>query len=107
MRPSIQYPITDPHPSEPIPNQSEVIFFLMRSPFGTWSFSGVWCLVLGVFIVGLNLVRADPPVSISETSVSFTLFNGLLTTHIEKRTGILTSLKYNDLELLAQHQSGP
>jgi rhamnogalacturonan endolyase len=45
-------------------------------------------------------------VTVSETTDSFTLSNGLVSAVIEKRTGTLISLKYNDLELMAQHQGG-
>jgi rhamnogalacturonan endolyase len=80
----------------------------MRSPFGSWIFSGAWILVLGAFLLGARSVYAapSPPVTLSETSDSFTLSNGLLSARIEKRSGTLVSLKYNDLEFLAQHQGG-
>jgi rhamnogalacturonan endolyase len=78
----------------------------MRSLFGHWSFFGIWILGFGVFLFGLNLAHADHPVSLSESADSFTLSNGLLSARIEKRSGTLVSLKYNDLEFLAQHQGG-
>jgi rhamnogalacturonan endolyase len=80
----------------------------MRSHFGIWSFCGAWCLVLGVFLPGPHSARAasSPPVTISESGDSFTLANGLLSARIEKRAGTLVSVKYNELELMAQHQGG-
>jgi rhamnogalacturonan endolyase len=64
--------------------------------------------MLGVFLLGDRFAQSapSPPVTVSESSDSFTLSNGLISARIEKRSGTLTSLKYNDLELLAQRQSG-
>src|SRR5437660_6549854 len=73
----------------------------MRSRFGIWSFFAA-CL-----LITYNARPApSPPVAISETSDSFTLSNGLVSAIIEKRSGTLISLKYNDLELMAQHLGG-
>jgi rhamnogalacturonan endolyase len=80
----------------------------MRSPFGSCCFSGTWILVLGVFLLGAHAAHTapSPPVAVSESADTFTLSNGLLSARIEKRTGTLVSLTYNDLEFLAQRQSG-
>jgi rhamnogalacturonan endolyase len=58
--------------------------------------------------VSIHSAQAAPsgPVTVIESSESFTLANGLLSARIEKRSGTLTSLKYADLELLAQRQGG-
>jgi rhamnogalacturonan endolyase len=65
-------------------------------------------LVLGVFLLSAHSAQSvsSSLVTASETADSFTLSNGLVCAIIEKRTGTLISLKYNDLELLAQHQGG-
>src|SRR5215831_6385881 len=80
----------------------------MRSLFGSWCFSGAWSLVFGAFFLGTHSSQAAPfsPVSLFESADSFTLSNGLVSARIEKRSGILVSLKFNDLDLLAQHQGG-
>src|SRR5215475_5848781 len=80
----------------------------MRRFFGFWGSTGSWSLVIGTLILGRGSAQSapSPPVSVSETADSFTLSNGLLSARIEKRTGTLVSLTYNDLELLAQRQSG-
>src|SRR5690349_16236504 len=80
----------------------------MRSRFGIWSFIGAWILVVGVFLPGTRAAqaRSSPPVALFESADSFTLSNGLVSAVIEKRTGTLISLKYNDLELMAQHLGG-
>src|SRR6266481_93564 len=80
----------------------------MRSLFAHWSFLGIWSLGFGAFLIGPHSTHADPspPVTVSESADSFTLSNGLLSARIEKRSGTLVSLKYIDLEFLAQHQGG-
>jgi rhamnogalacturonan endolyase len=64
--------------------------------------------MFGAFFLGIHSSQAvpSPPVTVSETADSFTLSNGLVSAVIEKPSGTLFSLKFNDLELLAQHQGG-
>ena len=64
--------------------------------------------MFGAFLLGTRSghTAPHPSVTVSETADSFTLSNGLLSARIEKRTGTLVSVTYNDLELLAQRQSG-
>lgn len=50
---------------------------------------------------------ADPPVTLTETASSFTLANDYVTARIEKRSGVLSSLKYKDLELLGKASGSP
>ena len=45
-------------------------------------------------------------VTLAEDNNVFTLANGIVTARIEKRTGTLVSLKYQELELLDQESSG-
>jgi rhamnogalacturonan endolyase len=61
-------------------------------------------MLLPVFLKAEN----HPPVAISEDENSFTLDNGIVTARIAKRSGDLTSLKYNSLEMLdaADRQAG-
>lgn len=65
-------------------------------------------LILLWFALGLATAtaRAAAPVTVAETAEQFTLDNGLLTARVDKRTGTLTSLRYEGLELLAQRGSG-
>ena len=64
--------------------------------------------MFGAFVLSTHSARAASPgpVTLIQSSNSFTLSNGLISARIEKGTGTLTSLKYNDLELLAQHPGG-
>ncbi len=66
-------------------------------------------LVLASAFLSTSLSGAEPPVTISETDSSFTLDNGLVTARVAKRSGDLTSLKYQGLEMLdnvTQRQPG-
>ncbi len=47
-------------------------------------------------------LSAEPPVTLVEEGASFTLANGQVKAQIEKRSGVLASLKYKDLELLGK-----
>ena len=49
---------------------------------------------------------ADAPVTLTQDAESFTLGNGFLTARIAKRTGTLTSLQFEGLELIARRGSG-
>ena len=49
---------------------------------------------------------ADAPVTLTQDAESFTLGNGFLTARIAKRTGTLTSLQFQGLELIALRGSG-
>jgi len=49
---------------------------------------------------------ADVPVTVVEQADSFTLANGIVEARIEKRTGVLSSLRYNGVEMLAQGEHG-
>src|SRR5579863_4337978 len=49
---------------------------------------------------------ADAPVGVIEQPDSFTLTNGYVEARIEKRSGVLSSLKYGGVEMLAQKQGG-
>jgi rhamnogalacturonan endolyase len=68
----------------------------------------IWMLFWGVFVFLPHIVWAaenvsnagDKAVTVSEDQSSFTLANGIVSTRIEKRSGNLVSLKYNDLDLL-------
>jgi rhamnogalacturonan endolyase len=65
------------------------------------------CLLLSGLPGGLTpgraaLVPTAPPVTLSETAASFTLANGLVTAQVDKRSGALTSLVYQGLQLLDQ-----
>lgn len=62
-------------------------------------------LALGVLVS--NAWSADPLVTLVEDASSFTLANGHVTAQIEKRSGVLASLKYKDLELLGKASGRP
>src|SRR5882724_8279042 len=49
---------------------------------------------------------ANSPVTVSEDDSAFTLANGLLTARVAKRSGVLVSLKYEGLEMMAQGRGG-
>src|SRR3954462_3759778 len=72
------------------------------------NFLMIWILVLAFWTCCLCAapVSNAPPVTVSEDVSFFTLANGLITAQIEKRSGNLASLKYQNLELLARHGSG-
>ena len=55
---------------------------------------------------GATSQAAEAPVGIIELPNSFTLTNGYVEARIEKRSGVLSSLKYGGVEMLAQKQSG-
>jgi rhamnogalacturonan endolyase len=57
-------------------------------------------VVLGIMAASAR--GADPPVTLVEDGAGFALANGRVTARIEKRTGTLTSLKYQGLELLGR-----
>jgi rhamnogalacturonan endolyase len=80
----------------------------------TKKFRGLSCLLTVMSAYLLRGAQADGapmgadsvPVTVAETDTSFTLANGFLAARIEKRTGTLTSLKYQGLELMAQNRGG-
>ncbi len=49
---------------------------------------------------------ADAPVTVSEQADTYTLANGLVMASIQKRSGVLSSLRYHGVELLASGQTG-
>jgi rhamnogalacturonan endolyase len=55
------------------------------------------------------ILRGAPkaPVTVSQDDASFTLANGIITARVAKRSGDLTSLKYNGLEMLDNHAGRP
>ena len=67
---------------------------------------GAGALPAGQPRVSTALQPAAPPVTLSQTEDAFTLGNGLLTAVVAKRSGLLVSLKYRGLELLAQGRGG-
>lgn len=73
-----------------------------------WGFGLAGWLFLGASPApGPARASADPPpVSLVITQGHFILDNGLLQARIEQRSGVLTSLRYNGEELLAQHSPG-
>jgi rhamnogalacturonan endolyase len=62
-------------------------------------------ILLGVPAAGAW--SAEPPVTLAENDSGFTLANGHVTARVEKRTGVLSSLKYKDLELLGRASGTP
>src|SRR4051794_30995591 len=72
------------------------------------NFLMIWILVLAFWTWCLCAAPASnaPPVTVAEDASYFTLANGFITAQIEKRSGNLASLKYQDIELLARHGSG-
>ena len=54
----------------------------------------------------LPAAAASPAVTLTEEGETFTLANGLLTAQVDKQLGVLVSLKYHGLELLAQGHRG-
>src|SRR5579871_4088008 len=62
-------------------------------------------LLLGVPAAGAR--GAEAPVTLTENDTGFTLANGHVTARVEKRTGVLSSLKYKDLELLGRASGSP
>src|SRR5436190_7546886 len=81
------------------------IFNFQFSIFNLLKPGGRILLTLPSLLVGTHGSCASP-VSLSETRETFTLSNNLLTAQIEKRTGTLLSLKYENHELIAQTGSG-
>ncbi len=57
--------------------------------------------------VAPSALGVDPPVMLVEDATSFTLANGHVTARIEKRQGVLASLKYKDLEMLGKASGRP
>jgi rhamnogalacturonan endolyase len=51
-------------------------------------------------------LKAAPPVTVAEDDSFFTLANGLLIARIARNSGVLVSLKYEGLELMAQGRGG-
>ena len=65
-------------------------------------------VVVLLFLVPAILQGAPKvPVVVSQDEGSFTLDNGILTAQVAKRSGDLTSLKYNGLEMLDSHSGRP
>ena len=62
-------------------------------------------LALGALAAGAQ--SADPPVTLTENESSFTLANGYVAARVEKRSGVLSSLKFKDLELLGKASGSP
>ncbi len=60
-------------------------------------------LVALTLLLPAILHAAPGPVVITETENSFTLANGIVTVQVGKRSGDLTSLKYNGVEMLDAH----
>jgi rhamnogalacturonan endolyase len=63
-------------------------------------------LPLLLCLLAVAAPAADAPVTLTQDAESFTLGNGFLTARIAKRTGTLTSLQFEGLELIARGGSG-
>jgi rhamnogalacturonan endolyase len=65
-----------------------------------------FAIAIGVVLIFGTLVpdawSADPPVQLTEDDANLTLANGIVNARIEKRSGVLASLKYKDLEMLGR-----
>src|SRR6202035_1202976 len=76
----------------------------------------VWMPIVWFTASAASVAPAGPPpgdahaaVTITETSDVYTLANGIVAAKIQKRTGLLTSLVYHDIEMLdpdRRHASG-
>jgi rhamnogalacturonan endolyase len=64
-------------------------------------------IVLGTLSAVTRAADADPKVTLVEDDSGFTLANGHVTARVEKRTGVLASLKYKDLEMLGKASGKP
>jgi rhamnogalacturonan endolyase len=78
----------------------------MRSPLAQKTARWVATLIVGWVAPLSALAQANPAVTLRESERTYFLDNGILSLRIEKRTGELTSLKYQGQELLAQQSAG-
>lgn len=107
--------------SKPIPQATRQVFDCVTGIFLTAVFRYFWPNVSvylpmpalkqnwrrwkpGILAVSLffaaNLFGAEPPVTVTQDPVTFTLANGIVTAQVSKRSGDLISLKYQNRELL-------
>ncbi len=62
---------------------------------------------LALVVLAADARGADAPVTLTENESSFTLANGYVMARVEKRSGVLSSLKYKNLELLGRASGSP
>ena len=71
------------------------------------NFQKLAVVALAILLPPLISAATGPAVTVSEDEDSFVLDNGIVTAHIAKRSGDLTSLKYKNLEMLDASSGHP